>query len=70
MTKKDQSWKQTQFYGLRTIIDKFDSYDAIITRKWLYNESRVYLCKKGYAKNGPNVRKIRRFAKAAMLLRG
>ena len=48
-------------------MDKFDSYDAIITRKWQYNESRVYLCKKGYAKNGPIVQKIRRFAKIAKM---
>ena len=48
----------------------------MITGKWLYNDSRVYLCKKDYAKNGPNVRKIRRFAEVArwasfdILLRG
>ena len=58
-------WKMAQCLGQLKNSQKFDSCNAIITRKLLYNESRVCLCKKGYAKNGPHVRKIRRFAKVA-----
>ena len=54
------------FHGLKTIIDDDHSYDAIITRKWLYNHPRLYLCKKG-GENWPNIPKIRRFVKDAKL---
>ena len=50
-------WEMAQFFGSTkkvSKVDKVDSYDLIITRKWLYNQYRIYLYKEG-DKNWPNV---------------
>ena len=50
-------WKMAQFAGqLKNSkkVDKFESHDAVITWKWIYNHPRVYLCQKDN-KNWPNV---------------